>query len=275
MSVVVDVGNTPAHMACEACKSKAWVGLNCSDPPTAAQHDCITPADLCAAALARKEQFAQEVLAFTQQYKVDGVSVDWETQSGNDPSCFRDLWSHVVSAIRPHGKTFTAWVTNAGGQNGGGNTLEWNYSNYLPFADALIDMGTYWTQPWPHDGHANRSLEPVPCAAARGRWCGLEGTIVDMLAHGAEPAQVVPGVWMARCYPNGTMTLTGWTQSLLRSFLQFATSKGVRAVAVWTDGAMSQVQYGIPGGGNPALSTCAWFVPELLRWEAGLPAAQA
>eukprot|EP01048_Picozoa_sp_COSAG05_P011670 COSAG05_NODE_1116_length_5825_cov_11.050304_4_plen_44_part_00 len=34
---------------------------------------------------------------------------------------------------------------------------------------------------------------------------------------------------------------------------------------MWTDGAMSQSPWG-PGGGNPGLSTCSWFVPELLRW---------
>ena len=39
----------------------------------------------------------------------------------------------------------------------------------------------------------------------------------------------------------------------------------VEQVAVWTDGAMSQAPWGA-GGGNPELSTCSWFVPELLRW---------
>ena len=33
-------------------------------------------------------------------------------------------------------------------------------------------------------------------------------------------------VWMARCFPNGTMTLTGWTQPKLRAFLAFAGAKG-------------------------------------------------
>ena len=40
-------------------------------------------------------------------------------------------------------------------------------------------------------------------------------------------------------------------------------------VAVWTDGAMSQTPSGVPHGGNPELSTCGWFVPELLRWVNG------
>eukprot|EP01048_Picozoa_sp_COSAG05_P011671 COSAG05_NODE_1116_length_5825_cov_11.050304_5_plen_53_part_00 len=38
--------------------------------------------------------------------------------------------------------------------------------------------------------------------------------------------QIVPAVWMARCFPNGTMTLTGWTQLKLRAFLAFAGAKG-------------------------------------------------
>ena len=48
----------------------------------------------------------------------------------------------------------------------------------------------------------------------------------------------------------------------------------VKQVAVWTDGAMSQQPWG-HGGGNPGLSTCSWFVPELLRWanEDALPQA--
>ena len=53
-------------------------------------------------------------------------------------------------------------------------------------------------------------------------------------------SQVVPAVWMARCFPNGTMTVTGWTQDKLREFLDFAAEKGVTQVAIWTDGAMSQ-----------------------------------
>ena len=142
----------------------------------------------------------------------------------------------------------------------------------------------------------NRSIVPTHCHDHAGRWCGLEGTIVDMLQHGVTIDQVVPAVWMARCFPNGTMTLTGWTQPKLRAFLAFAGAKGcaralrcvrahnpalmmtvslcacvlcrVEQVAVWTDGAMSQAPWG-PGGGNPELSTCGWFVPELLRWVNG------
>ena len=39
----------------------------------------------------------------------------------------------------------------------------------------------------------------------------------------------------------------------------------VEQVAVWTDGAMSQAPWGTDGG-NPELTTCDWFVPELLLW---------
>ena len=49
---------------------------------------------------------------------------------------------------------------------------------------------------------------------------------MDMLKFGATTSQVVPAVWMARCFPNGTMTLTGWTQPKLREFLVFAKTKG-------------------------------------------------
>jgi hypothetical protein len=48
----------------------------------------------------------------------------------------------------------------------------------------------------------------------------------------------------------------------------FTVVRRVEQLAVWTDGAMSQAPWGA-GGGNPGLSTCSWFVPELLRWTDG------
>ena len=70
---------------------------------------------------------------------------------------------------------------------------EWNYTAYLPFADHLMNMADYWVT-----GHGegpggygyNRSMAPYECKHHRGRWCGLEGTIVDMLTFGATPEQV-------------------------------------------------------------------------------------
>ena len=95
----------------------------------------------------------------------------------------------------------------------------------------------------------------------------MEGTIVDMLAKNATPQQIVPAVWIDACVTNGTATKTGWTERALKEFLDFASSKGVDSIAVWTDGAMGAG----PNKGvfdDPRLATCKWFVPSLLAWGA-------
>ena len=211
-------------------------------------------------------------LAFTLKWEVAGISVDWEYSYGNNQTCFVELWSFVHGVIAPHGKGFAPWVSNGGGWNGGpGNAdAEWDYMSYLPWADRLINMGSYETTGDAFPGK-NRSVAPVPCAglpgrsnSPAGRWCGLEGTITDMLAHNATPQQIVPGIWMDPCRPDGLQTMSGWTQLVLREFLDFAASKQVDTIAIWTDGAM-EVTRPYPMG-NPGLSTCDFFVPELRRW---------
>ena len=57
--------------------------------------------------------------------------------------------------------------------------------------------------------------------------------------------------------------MSGWTQ-VLREFLDFAASKQVDTVAIWTDGAM-EVTRPYPMG-TSGLSTCDFFVAELRRW---------
>jgi hypothetical protein len=255
-------------------------GLNCSNVPAsgAKNSSCVTPANICGAALARKDAFAEEVLALVAEYNVSGVSIDWEFQYGNNQTCFAALWKHVTSVIARSGQNFgfAPWVNNGGGWQGPDWYVptEWDYWSYLPWANRLINMGSYTaTGPaWKEGG-----LKPVACASlphgdpatlnSTGRWCGLEGTIVDMLERGnATPAQIVPAVWMDRCFTNGSMTQTGWTDTILREFLDFATEKDIITIAVWTDGAMN-------GGGprgdmmdDPGLATCTWFVPALQAW---------
>eukprot|EP01052_Picozoa_sp_SAG31_P003311 SAG31_NODE_126_length_23665_cov_6.178987_6_plen_412_part_00 len=57
-------------------------GLNCTNTPASgsANSSCVTPAQICQAALSRRDQFAAEVLALTLDYNVSGISVDWEIQ---------------------------------------------------------------------------------------------------------------------------------------------------------------------------------------------------
>lgn len=105
------------------------LGLNCSNPPAAGEENCVTPADLCHAALGRKEAFAAEVLAMTLKHNLSGVSVDWEYGYGNDIKCFAALWAYVRSEIGKHGKQFAPWVDNGGGwaSNPGMSDDEWSY----------------------------------------------------------------------------------------------------------------------------------------------------
>eukprot|EP01043_Picozoa_sp_COSAG02_P055487 COSAG02_NODE_6437_length_3569_cov_1.906916_4_plen_416_part_00 len=241
MFATVDIGpaDDSHERSCPDSKLTIAAGLNCSNPPRSDEHSCVTPGDLCRAALARKEDFSAELLDYLLRHDLSGITVDWENPYGNDMPCFRELWMHVKAVIGPHGKSFSPWVSNGGAYtpNKGNDDYEWNYTAYLPFADRLLNMASYWVT-----GHGeaplgynysrsgnygyNRSITPVPCHDHAGRWCGLEGTIVDMLEFGATVSQVVPAVWMARCFPNGTMTLTGWTQPKLREFLAFAGMKG-------------------------------------------------
>eukprot|EP01043_Picozoa_sp_COSAG02_P057745 COSAG02_NODE_7064_length_3201_cov_43.745003_3_plen_389_part_00 len=252
------------------------IGLNCSNPPTATQKHCVTPGDICNAALARKEGFAEEVLAFVLSRNVTGISIDWEYSYGNNQSCMVALFSYVAAQLAPHGKGFAPWVSNGGGwqSSPGDADAEWDYWSYLPFATKLLNMGSYEVT-GDSNPKGNRSVTPVLCTNLPsdpatinpvGRWCGLEGTIVDMLAKGAKPSQIVPGLWMDPCHHSGTLTMSGWTKPVLRQFLEFAGGAGITSIAIWTDGAMSQLPY---PNGNPSLSTCNWFVPELWRWVQG------
>jgi hypothetical protein len=259
------------------------VGLNCSNPPTPTQKHCVTPGDICSAALARKEAFAAEVLAFVMSRNVSGISMDWEYAYGNNQTCMVALFSFVAAQLAPHGKGFAPWVSNGGGwqSSPGDADAEWDYWSYLPFATKLLNMGSYEAtgEAFPN---GNRSVTPILCTSLPtdpatvnpvGRWCGLEGTIVDMLAKGAKPSQIVPGVWMDPCHPSGTLTMSGWSQPVLRQFLEFAGGAGITSIAIWTDGAMN-TRRAYPNG-NPSLSTCDWFIPELRRWVLDQPDQQS
>ena len=133
MAVYVDID--PAEGEDEPGTPGPALGLNCSNPPTAAEEElgCVTPGDICNAALARKHAFAAEVLALTIDFDITGVSVDWEYAYGNNQTCFAALWEHVKSVIGPHGKQFAPWVSNGGGwETGPGDAdAEWDYWSYL------------------------------------------------------------------------------------------------------------------------------------------------
>jgi hypothetical protein len=143
-------------------------GLNCSNVPESgsANSTCVTPAQICQAALSRKDLFAAEVLELTLAYNLSGVSVDWEFQYGNNQTCFAALWKHVAGVLAAHSKEFAPWVNNGGGWQGPSwyVSTEWNYWSYLPFADKLLNMGSYRATTVDKTG----SLVPVKCDTIHG-----------------------------------------------------------------------------------------------------------
>ena len=60
LEVYVDID--PAEGEDEPGTPGPAFGLNCSNPPTPDQKNCVTPGDICNAALSRKDAFAAEVL---------------------------------------------------------------------------------------------------------------------------------------------------------------------------------------------------------------------
>ena len=66
-------------------------------------HVNIDPAgvasDVCNAALARKEKYAQELLGIAQRERISGFITDWEDATGNNMTCFNALWGYVSSVL--------------------------------------------------------------------------------------------------------------------------------------------------------------------------------
>ena len=65
------------------------------------------------------------------------------------------------------------------------------------------------------------------------------------------------GIWIGMCFPNGTMTQQGWTESAMKDFLKVLDSEGVKVVTIWTDDAF------LTAGSR---ETCPWFMPALRKW---------
>ena len=65
------------------------------------------------------------------------------------------------------------------------------------------------------------------------------------------------GIWIDNCFPNGTMTKQGWTESALKDFLKVLDSKGVKVVTIWGDDAFLTTE---------SRETCPWFMPALRQW---------
>lgn len=286
-------------------------GLNCttslakntSDPRS---RTCITPDYLVRAALGRKERFASELIEALGPLHASGISLDWEYFYGNNQTNAAALWGYVKS--KSPTTTILPWITNGGGIDwsdcgpihrcGEDFAYCWDYQPLLPFADGLLNMGSYSAVGAAFGPGNPRSIEPVLCTnrsagviepsgRPAGRWCGLGGTVKDLLTHGATPAQLSPGIWMDDCV-DGEKTVQGWTEPTLRGFLEYCGRTGATSVTLWsgltatphyiTDNITNNVTHKTtknwPHGHLapwstvfPAkLSTCPWFVPTLLEW---------
>ena len=168
--------------------------------------------------------------------------------------------------------------------------FNWDYPLSLNYIDLVTNMATYpmmhttdgdneWctsfpNTTWCHAGcedfvdhltPAYKFMEQQECDPNRhtvAKWCGMKGQIQNMIDAGADPAsgQISPGIWMNNCvlstkFPTG-VTAQGWTQTSLRSFLDYLDTVGVRSVDMWTSNLSEN-----------DLKTCDWFLPELLRWR--------
>eukprot|EP00038_Savillea_parva_P005864 m.160364 g.160364 ORF g.160364 m.160364 type:complete len:371 (-) comp11935_c0_seq1:339-1451(-) len=235
------------------------------DPTTSAT---VTAADVCLTTLARKEAYANELIAIASHENIQGFTLDWEDATGNDVGCFNKLWGYVSSAIAPHGLTVSVSVDNSNHQGpmDDNSTLpwstEWDWQGYVPWAATLVNMGTYpgsWSQGLSYPAHTH--LLPTPCPAYPSKLCGLEGQVLDMLSHGVKPnGQLSPGLMPNPCVPNGTMTTNGWTQDALTHFLNLLDAKGVSSVTLWFADALQLYDDSF---------TCPWFMPTLLTWAQG------
>ena len=110
-------------------------------------------------------------------------------------------------------------------------------------------------------------LESKPCPGYPKKTCGLEGTVLDLLSNGVDPAsgQLSPGLAPDACLTecNGTacpQTGNGWTEESLKKFLVFLDSKGVRTVTLWFSNALQLYDDSF---------TCPFFMPTLHDWATG------
>ena len=101
----------------------------------------------CWKALARHAAFAEEVLALIEGLGVDGINLEWERGANNSIPCYVQLWSNVSRRMRARGKKLAISMDDSKGVPFNGSSTAWAYETdwlpMVPFADELINMGTY------------------------------------------------------------------------------------------------------------------------------------
>lgn len=152
-----------------------------------ASHGSVTASSVCQAALARKEAYAQELLAIAQRERIAGFATDWEDATGNNMTCFNALWGYVSGVLKPHGLGVTMSMDDSNHQ--GPMDLnstepwsaEWDWLGAVQWARTLIDMGTYpggWSKGISDPAAAH--LHAYPCPKYPQKTCGIEGQVLDM-----------------------------------------------------------------------------------------------
>lgn len=226
----------------------------------------VSASDICHAALARKEAYAAELIGIALHESLDGFNLDWEFATGNDVGCMNELWAYVTQQFGPHNLSMVVSIDDSNHQgpmdlnSTAPWSSEWDWEGFVAWTGTLIDMGTYpgsWSKGLSYP--AAQHLKAVPCPAYPQKLCGLEGQVLDMLAHGvvAATGQLSPGLSPGRCSADGSTTAEGWTERALTSFLSFLDTQQVRTVTLWFSNALQTY---------PDSFTCPWFVPALVAW---------
>lgn len=122
------------------------ITTNCSASGTPA--GCWTAGDTCQAALKRADDFADELMTFLEAYNLKGPVLDWEFGYGCNVTCHVELWSRVSKSLRAKGKELAISVDDSKGVADNDPTVgNWSYETdwklFEPYADVLINMGTY------------------------------------------------------------------------------------------------------------------------------------
>ena len=101
----------------------------------------------CWKALARLPTFTEEVMALIDGLDVDGINLDWERGANNSIPCFLMIWGNVSKVMRAQGKRLAISIDDSKGLPFNNSATEWAYETdwlpMVPFADELINMGTY------------------------------------------------------------------------------------------------------------------------------------
>ena len=136
--------NTSAFSALDMYQTLV-IYQNCSAKNT--DPDCWTPGDTCEQALARVDDFGEELLGMIEAYKLKGIHLDWEFGYGCNVTCHQQLWGHLSKKLRANGKELAVSVDDS--KHGSAMNISatnWTYETdwyfFETYADVMIDMGT-------------------------------------------------------------------------------------------------------------------------------------